>query len=531
MPSTSSGRLAPAVSVKADFDGDGKTDFSVWRGNEGNWYALKSSTSTPQVTAWGTALAPFNDVIVPGDYDGDGKADLAVWRPADGVWYVRRSSTGTVGLISAANSLVGTRTADRIGITVARLTNGNYVVSSPGWDNPMVATDAGAVTWGNGAAGMVGPVTAANSLIGGTDGDQIGSGGLTVLANGHYLVYSNAWDNPAGSAGPIVNARAVTLGNGAGGTVGLIDSTNSFVGTVTGEVSSFSYDLVRDRLVVGRAVNNLVTLFACPFCGPTCPTITLASLPAGSVGQNYVGSVAASPTGTYSYTLMSGSLPPGLTLYGTIGLVYGYPTTAGSYNFTLKANEANGCGGTRDYTVVIGAVVVCSTITLTDLPVPSLNTAYNQSLVVAPAASYSFTVTAGALPTGLSLNPTTGAVTGTPTAAGPYSFTIRAADTNNCAGSRSYSGTLASGSCGGITLAALASGGVGQLYVGYALAAPTGSYTYALTAGSLPPGLTLYGTVGLLYGYPTAAGTYNFTITATGTSNCAGMRSYTVVIN
>ena len=55
------------------------------------------------------------------------------------------------------------------------LSNGNYVVRSPDWDNGAV-TDAGAVTWGNGTTGITGAVSAANSLVGSTADDQVGYG-------------------------------------------------------------------------------------------------------------------------------------------------------------------------------------------------------------------------------------------------------------------------------------------------------------------------------------------------------------------
>ena len=53
------------------------------------------------------------------------------------------------------------------------LSNGNYVVRSPDWDNG-AAADAGAVTWGSGTTGITGTVSAANSLVGSTAGDQVG---------------------------------------------------------------------------------------------------------------------------------------------------------------------------------------------------------------------------------------------------------------------------------------------------------------------------------------------------------------------
>ena len=82
------------VPVPGDYDGDGKTDLAVWRPAEGNWYIRNSQNGTVTVQQWGLA----GDVPVRGDYDGDGKTDLAVWRPAEGNWYIRNSQTGTVSV-------------------------------------------------------------------------------------------------------------------------------------------------------------------------------------------------------------------------------------------------------------------------------------------------------------------------------------------------------------------------------------------------------------------------------------------------
>jgi len=142
-------------------------------------------------------------------------------------------STGTggiVGPVSAANSLVGSTASDSVGHGgVHALTNGNYVVSTPNWHNG-AAADAGAVTWGDGAVATVGPVSAANSLVGSSVLDQIGSRGIRVLSNGNYVVPSPMWND-----GAVVDAGAATWGNGAGGTVGPVASSNSLVGTTTGD--------------------------------------------------------------------------------------------------------------------------------------------------------------------------------------------------------------------------------------------------------------------------------------------------------
>jgi len=75
--------------VPADYDGDRKSDFAVFR--DGTWYILQSQTNTVRSVNWGSGT----DVPVPGDYDGDGKADVAVFRASDSNWYIVRSGSNT----------------------------------------------------------------------------------------------------------------------------------------------------------------------------------------------------------------------------------------------------------------------------------------------------------------------------------------------------------------------------------------------------------------------------------------------------
>src|SRR5699024_1973282 len=107
--------------------------------------------------------------------------------------------------------------------SIIELSNGNYVVRSSDWHNGAVA-DAGAVTWGNGNTGVAGVVSAANSLVGSTANDRIGE--VEPLPNGGYLVRSPNWDN-----GSVVDAGAVTWGSPAGGVAGIISAANSLVGS------------------------------------------------------------------------------------------------------------------------------------------------------------------------------------------------------------------------------------------------------------------------------------------------------------
>jgi hypothetical protein len=170
-----------------------------------------------------TALTNGNYVVSSYSWDniasGTTNAGAATWGSG---------ATGIKGSVSPANSLVGTSANDYVGYVTA-LTNGHYVVTSSGWDNPApAATDAGAVTWGSGTTGIKGAVSPANSLVGSTTNDRVGSNYVVTLTNGHYVVPSSYWDNPSLAA---TDAGAVTWGNGFTGIVGPVTAANSLVGT------------------------------------------------------------------------------------------------------------------------------------------------------------------------------------------------------------------------------------------------------------------------------------------------------------
>lgn len=149
--------------------------------------------------------------------------------------------TGISGVVSKGNSLVGTTANDSIGSgdrppagQAFALPNGNYVVVSSHWNNGATPS-AGAVTWANGSSGLRGEVSMTNSLVGTTINDKVGSGGVTILDNGNYVVTSSSWDN-----GNVVDAGAVTWVDGGKGLSGAVSPHNSLVGTTGGDTIGYA---------------------------------------------------------------------------------------------------------------------------------------------------------------------------------------------------------------------------------------------------------------------------------------------------
>lgn len=149
--------------------------------------------------------------------NGDFVVTTPTWNSNSGAVTWGSGTTGVSGTISADNSLVG-NTGDRVGIRgITSLSNGNYVVPTPTWN-----FGRGAVTWVSGAEGTRGVVSAANSLVGTNANDQVGTGGITVLSNANYVVSSPVWNFGRG---------AVTLGDGTSGITGGVSADNSLVGS------------------------------------------------------------------------------------------------------------------------------------------------------------------------------------------------------------------------------------------------------------------------------------------------------------
>ncbi len=347
----------------------------------------------------------------------------------------------------------------------------------------------------------VNPATLPNGILG-TPYDQ------TVSGSGGLAPYTFAVTNGALPTGLTLNT-----------------STGQISGTPTA-AGTFNFDITAtDANGCTGVTNYSITM--------DCPTITVnpATLPNGTIGVLYDQTVSGSGgTAPYTFAVTNGSLPNGLTLDSNTGQITGTPTALGTFNFDITATDTYGCSGTHSYTVTINCPVI--TVNPATLPNGTVGTLYDQTVSGSGgAAPYTFALTNGSLPTGLTLNPSTGQISGTPTAAGTFNFDITATDANGCTGVSSYSITM---DCPTITVnpATLPDGTIGASYdQTVSGSGGTAPYTFAVTNGSLPDGLTLDSNTGQISGTATVLGTFNFDITATDTYGCSGTRSYSITIN
>jgi hypothetical protein len=340
------------------------------------------------------------------------------------------------------------------------------------------------------------------------------------------------------SGGTSPYAYSVTAGSLPAGlslsTTGLITGTptaggNNFPFTVTAKDSSPSPGPYTGSQPCTLTVNP--------------PTVAI-TLPSGSfngkIGVAYSLQLSASGgTSPYTFAPAGGSLPTGLTLSSTTGSITGTPTAGGNFSITVTATDSSTGAGpyTGSQNQLLGVQQPNIAVTPSTVPAGTVGAAYSQTITASGGTSpYTYSVN-GSLPAGLTLS-SAGSLTGTPTAGGNFSITVTAEDsstgTGPYTGKQPYTLTVHAPTIA-VTPSTLPAATVGAAYSQTITAdGGTSPYTYSVTTGSLPAGLTL-SSAGLLTGTPTAGGSFSFRVTAkdssTSTGPYTGKQPYTLTVN
>jgi hypothetical protein len=204
-------------------------------------------------------------------------------------------------------------------------------------------------------------------------------------------------------------------------------------------VKSAQISVTNGQLVIRFAhrANGTVPIISAleilPAGSPSSLRFSTSSLQAGQVGAAYSHMIQATGgTTPYHWSISSGTLPAGLTLSATTGTISGTPTTSGSFAFTAKVTDSTSPTAqtaTKSLTITVASGASPVEITTSSLPSGQVAVAYSTTLAAIDGISpYKWSITSGALPAGLTLTAGTGAISGSPTTSGTFSFTVHVAD-------------------------------------------------------------------------------------------------------
>jgi hypothetical protein len=335
--------------------------------------------------------------------------------------------------------------------------------------------------------------------------------GATLAAAGGITPYT--WSITTGSlpAGLSLNTNTGAISGTPSGT---FTGTVNFTVTVTDNESPIKQS---------ASANLSIVISATPL------KVTTTSLAGGSVGIVYTNQTLQATGGItpYKWTVTTGSLPVGLSLNATTGVISGTPTGTfvGTDSFTVTATDSEtptGQTASANLSITISVASLSVTTTSSSFVVGVVNSVYPSTTLQATGgiSPYTWAVTTGSLPAGLTLNGATGVISGTPTASGTTNFTVTVTDSETpTAKTATANLSIVVNPALSVTTTTLPAGVIGTAYPGATLAAAGGitPYTWAITTGSLPAGLSLNASTGAISGTPTGTftGTVNFTVTVT----------------
>lgn len=319
-------------------------------------------------------------------------------------------------------------------------------------------------------------------------------------------------------------------GSGCGGNAcGTLTNTSKAAATydAPASVASALIVAVKATSVAESSISASSTVTVSPS-----PSVTTTYLPAGVVETAYAFTLQSSGgTGSLTWSIASGNLPAGLTLNAGTGRISGTPTIMGTTNFTVQVTDsaATPVSATQSLSITIANGLI---VTTTLLPNGSLNVVYSTMLQAAGGTTpYSWSITSGSLPAGLSLNARTGEISGAPVASGTSNFTVQVTDSapNTASATQSLSITITSPLI--ITTTLLPNGMVNVAYNARLQASGgTGPYSWSIAAGSLPAGLSIEISTGVISGTPATSQKSSFTVQVTDASTHSSTQPLSITV-
>ena len=318
-------------------------------------------------------------------------------------------------------------------------------------------------------------------------------------------------------------------------------ATGAITGTPTTAATTTHTFTLRDNSAPSQTIQQTLSLTI--RSAPAVLAITTTSLPNGTVNQAYNRPVVASggtPPLAWNIVAGAGKLPQGLNLNQSTGAISGTPTVAGTSSFTIGVTDARGQSDTQALSITIGQVPPPPnppSITTTTLLEGTVGVFYSQPVqVTGGTGTLTWTISAGTLPANLNLNQINGVISGTPTAAGTSSFTVRVQDAGGLADTQALSITInqpAPPPAPNITTTTLPGGTIGQFYNQTLQATGgTGGLTWSITAGNLPAGLNLNQTTGVISGTPIVpADTSTFAVRVADAAGQDDTQALSITIN
>jgi len=335
----------------------------------------------------------------------------------------------------------------------------------------------------------------------------------------------------AASGGSPPYTWSVTAGALPGG-ISLDPSSGALSGTPTAAGNfTFTVQAADTNATFG---SKAFTLAVAAAPGPPLTITTGAALPGGTVGASYSQTIAASGgTPPYTFSVTSGSVPAGLSL-NAAGILAGTPSAASNFSFTVQVKDASGATASQAFTLAIINNILKLTITTTQLPAGTVGVSYSQSVAATGGIPpYNWSVTSGTLPAGLSLTAPNGAITGTPSSANTFNFTMQVADTSGATASQAFTITITSNTpkLTITTTSPLPNGMAGTAY-SQTLTATGGTpaYKWSVTSGALPDGLALDSGSGTISGTPSKTGAFPFSVRVTDQTTAAADQALQITI-